>query len=160
MTEERALSDRPAREALIAAIMTFLGGQDLLTLDEIRGALAREIDEAGPDALVCLRKRLADADAGWDYYPRDALARRIHHVLADRLLQRDSMLLGIDHVAAVAGKPVVIFANHLSYADANLLEILLQRSGGAALADRLTAMAGPKVFASRQRRFSSLCFGT
>ena len=26
--------------------------------------------------------------------------------------------------------------------------------------NRLTALAGPKVFASRERRFSSLCFGT
>jgi hypothetical protein len=38
--------------------------------------------------------------------------------------------------------------------------VLLQRSGGAALANRLTAVAGPKVFASQHRRFSSLCFGT
>jgi 1-acyl-sn-glycerol-3-phosphate acyltransferase len=60
----------------------------------------------------------------------------------------------------VAGKPVVVFANHLSYADANLIEILLQRSGAQSLADRLTALAGPKVFTSRKRRFSSLCFGT
>ena len=33
-------------------------------------------------------------------------------------------------------------------------------SGDAALANRLTAVAGPKVFTSRERRFSSLCFGT
>lgn len=104
--------------------------------------------------------RLNEADDGWRYYPPDPLVRRIHHVLADRLLQRDSSLAGIEHVRAVAGVPVVIFANHLSYADANLLEILLQRSGGGALADRLTALAGPKVFTSRTRRFSSLCFGT
>ena len=36
----------------------------------------------------------------------------------------------------------------------------LQRSGGAALSGRLTTIAGPKVFADRLRRFSSLCFGT
>jgi 1-acyl-sn-glycerol-3-phosphate acyltransferase len=86
--------------------------------------------------------------------------RRIHHVLAGRLLQRDSSFAGVEHVRSVTGAPTVIFANHLSYADANLLEILLQQSGGAALADRLTALAGPKVFTSRTRRFSSLCFGT
>ena len=37
---------------------------------------------------------------------------------------------------------------------------MLQRSGGAALADRLTVIAGPKVYSSLKRRFSSLCFGT
>jgi len=149
----------PSRDRLIDAILAFLGDRDLLTVDEIRGALEREIDDAGPSALVELKARLA-ADDGWTYYPPDPLARRIHHVLAARLLQPDSKLIGIEHAHAVAGRPVVILANHLSYADANLLEILLQRSGGAVLADRLTAMAGPKVFTNRTRRFSSLCFGT
>jgi 1-acyl-sn-glycerol-3-phosphate acyltransferase len=147
------------RDGLVAAILEFLAGQDLLTLEEIRAALEREVDKAGPEALVALRDHLT-VDNGWGYYPPDPLARRIHHLLADRLLQRDSRLLGVDHVASVVAGPVAIFANHLSYADANLVEILLQRSGGAQLADRLTAVAGPKVFVSRQRRFSSLCFGT
>jgi 1-acyl-sn-glycerol-3-phosphate acyltransferase len=55
---------------------------------------------------------------------------------------------------------VVIFANHLSYSDANLLEVLLRRAGAIELADRLTVIAGPKVYSSLRRRFSSLCFGT
>jgi hypothetical protein len=48
----------------------------------------------------------------------------------------------------------------LSYADANLLEILLDRAGAAAYSERLTVIAGPKVYSSLKRRFSSLCFGT
>jgi len=166
MAEQRALPDPPkpeplvGRDALIAAITTFLAGQDAQTLNEIREALAHAIDEAGPDALVGLGERLAHAGADWSYYPRDPLARRIHHVLADRILEQDSALLGIEGVAAVGTNPVVICANHLSYSDANLLEVLLQRAGGAALADRLTVIAGPKVYSSLKRRFSSLCFGT
>src|SRR5207247_7290828 len=39
-------------------------------------------------------------------------------------------------------------------------DVLLERAGAGALAARLTAIAGPKVFTSRERRFSSLCFGT
>jgi 1-acyl-sn-glycerol-3-phosphate acyltransferase len=148
-----------SRDELVTAIMAFLSGGDLLTLDDIRSALEREIDEAGPDALRCLKERLAVVDDGWDYHPPDPLARRIHHFLAGRLLEPGSTLTGIEHVGAVAGKPVALFANHLSYSDANLIEILLHRSGGTSLADRLTALAGPKVFTSRRRRFSSLCFG-
>jgi 1-acyl-sn-glycerol-3-phosphate acyltransferase len=148
------------RDKLVTAITTFLAGQDPDVLDEIRDALERVIDEAGPDALVCLGDRLAGAVADWNYYPPDPLARRIHHVLADRMLKQDSALVGLEHVAAVADKPLVVFANHLSYSDANLLEILLHRAGGAALSDRLTVMAGPKVYSSLKRRFSSLCFGT
>ena len=129
-------------------------------LGDIRESLEREIDEAGPEALVRLNERLDNAGADWSYCPRDPLARRIHHVVADKLLEPDSAIFGIEHVAALAGTPVIIFANHLSYSDANLLEIMLQRSGGAALADRLTVIAGPKVYSSLKRRFSSLCFGT
>jgi 1-acyl-sn-glycerol-3-phosphate acyltransferase len=53
----------------------------------------------------------------------------------------------------VANAPVVILANHLSYADANVVEILLQRGGLSETANRLTALAGPKVFTNRERRF-------
>jgi 1-acyl-sn-glycerol-3-phosphate acyltransferase len=148
------------RDALIEAITTFLTSQDATTLSEIRETLEREIDAAGLNALVSLGERLANAGADWDYYGADPLARRIHHVLADRLLKPGSVLIGVDHMQAVAGKPVVLFANHLSYSDANLLEVLLHRSGGAVLSHRLTVIAGPKVYSSLKRRFSSLCFGT
>ena len=147
------------REVLIAAILDFLAGQDLLTLDDIRVALVREIDGAGPAALVTLKERLT-TDHGWGYYSPDPLARQIHHVLAHRFLLPDSQVIGTDHLATVMTAPVAICSNHLSYADANVVEVLLQRSGAGALANRLTAIAGPKVFTDRQRRFSSLCFGT
>jgi hypothetical protein len=58
-------------------------------------------------------------------------------------LEETSALDGIEHVRALDGRRAVIIANHLSYSDANLLEILLQRSGGRPMADRLTVMAGP-----------------
>ncbi len=151
---------QPNAEPLIAAIADFLGDRDLLTLEDIRDALAVEFERAGPDALVTLNSRLATAGSDWDYYPADPLAKRVHHLLADRLLEPGSRLEGVQHLPGLNGRPVVIFANHLSYADANLLEVLLHRAGGSALADRLTTIAGPKVYSSRKRRFSSLCFGT
>lgn len=75
------------------------------------------------------------------------------------MLDHDAVPLGTGHLAAVAGKPVVVAANHLSYSDANLLEVLLHQAGAGALADRLTVVAGPKVYSNLRRRFSSLCFG-
>ncbi len=38
--------------------------------------------------------------------------------------------------------------------------MLLQRAGASEVADRLTVIAGPKVYSNVRRRFSSLCFGT
>jgi 1-acyl-sn-glycerol-3-phosphate acyltransferase len=148
------------RAALVRAITTFLAARDEQTLNGMRVDLHRVIDEAGPDGIEALNGRLAGAGADWTYYPRDLLARRIHHVLAERLLDHGSGCDGIEHLAAVDGEPVVIFANHLSYSDANLIEVLLDRAGGGALCDRLTVVAGPKVYSDLKRRFSSLCFGT
>ena len=147
-----------SRDALITAITDFLSGWD--TLDEIRELLKQELDAAGARALMRLGKALSTAGSDWSYYPRDPLARRIHQVLADRILLPDSTLHGAEHLAAVPAGPVVIVANHLSYADANLLEVMFHRVGADPICDRLTVIAGPKVYSSLKRRFSSLCFGT
>ena len=147
------------RDQLVEAILAFIAPSDLLTAEDVRGALELEIDHAGPDALVALRERLA-TDCGWAYHPPDPLARRIHHVLADRFLQPGSRLSGFPHLLSISGERIILMANHLSYADANVVEVLLRRAALDSIADRLTAIAGPKVFTDRQRRFSSLCFGT
>ena len=148
------------RHTLAAAILAFLSNQDPDTLRDVRGVVERELDAAGERGFSNLLRRLALAGSDWAYFEADPLARRIHDVIASRLLGPDSQALGMEHVRAVAGQPVVICSNHLSYADANVLEILLRRCGGAELADRLTVIAGPKVYSSVKRRFSALCFGT
>jgi 1-acyl-sn-glycerol-3-phosphate acyltransferase len=148
------------RADLIGAIITFLGGRDAETMERMHGVLERELDAAGPAALADLNARLDAAGSEWTYYPPDPLARRVHHVLAEAILDRRSSVIGLEHLLALHGQPVVLLANHLSYSDANLLEILLARAGAARDAERLTVVAGPKVYSSLKRRFSSLCFGT
>jgi 1-acyl-sn-glycerol-3-phosphate acyltransferase len=148
------------REPLVEAIASFLSHGQIPAMSEVRSTLERTIDEAGPAALDGLATRLARAGVGWDYFPRDPLARRIHHVLAGPVLQREPDVSGLGHLAAVADQPLVIVANHLSYSDANVIDVLLQRAGQSAICDRLTVMAGPKVYSNIRRRFSSLCFGT
>src|SRR6185436_4113324 len=129
------------RETVVSAILDSLGRGGLLPLDDVRVALEREIDAAGPDALVSLKVRLG-ADEGWTYYPPDPLARRIHHMLADRFLQGGSTVEGLEQLDGIGPRPLTIFANHLSYADANVVDVLLERAGAGGLAGRLTAIAG------------------
>lgn len=148
-----------SRGVLIDAILQFMAGQEADVRKAMGASLEREVDAAGVAALLTLTSRL-NSELGWAYYERDPLAQRIHHVLAAHFVDEGSGVEGAEHLAAVAGAPVVIAANHLSYADANVVEVLLQRAGHPEYANRLTALAGPKVFSSRVRRFSSLCFGT
>lgn len=160
MTPSSAPHPMLGRDELVAHIANFLSEQDPETLRGIRRLLEAEIDREGPSAMEQLAERLGAPADGWQFYPRDPLARRIHRVLADRLLLPGSLLHGVEHLAEVRGAPVVVFANHLSYSDANLVEVLLHRAGADELTDRLTVIAGPKVYSSLKRRFSSLCFGT
>ena len=161
MDMERVATPRnPSPSCLISTIATFLAGQDLIAIDDIHLSLENEIAAAGPAAVARLLDRLSDGNSVWKYYPPDPLARRMHQVLAAQLLHPDCTLSGTANLQAVRGEPVVLFSNHLSYADANLVEILVKRSPASELADRLTAIAGPKVYTNRRRHFSSLCFGT
>lgn len=134
----------------MAAILEFLSVDDLLPNDDVRIQLEKELEAAGRTALVNLKARLTE-EHGWNYYPPDALARRIHHVLADQFLNADCSPEGAHHLSAAGAAPMVMCPNHLSYADANVIEVLLHRNGADRLASRLTALAGPKVFTSRQR---------
>ncbi len=159
-----AIIDDPAagcsRDSLIAAITAFLARTQRFDLTGIRETLEREIDLAGGEALARLTSRLTTAGSAWGYHPADSLARRLHDVLAERVLSEDPVLTGLDFVGRVRHEPILIFANHLSYSDANLVEVALRRAGYGDVSDRLVAVAGPKVYSSVRRRFSSLCFGT
>ena len=148
------------REPLIDAIVRFLARERVADAHDIRTCVERAIDESGPGAIDSLSARLSRAATEWAYYPCDPLARRIHHALARQILRPEPVVRGSQHLDAVRDKPVVIFANHLSYSDANVVEVILRNAGARRLADRLTAIAGPKVYSNVTRRFSSLCFGT
>jgi len=171
MTEDKVVSPNRdgnrtcGREQLVDAIAAFLVRKKVPGMREILASIGRVIDETGPDAIDLLGQRLALAGTDWGYYARDPLVRRMHHVFAGHVFaghvfQKDLAVFGVEHLDVVTHRPVVIFTNHLSYADAHALDFLLHEVGGSRLSDRLTVIAGPKVYSNIERRFSSLCFGT
>ena len=48
-----------AKNALIEAIVAFIGDRDLLDRDEVRSALDHEIDRDGPESLLTLMRHLS-----------------------------------------------------------------------------------------------------
>ncbi|MEM6929777.1 MAG: lysophospholipid acyltransferase family protein [Myxococcota bacterium] len=56
---------------------------------------------------------------------------------------------------ALSRGPTLVLCNHVSYADANAVDSLLDWSGATELADRLTVAVGPKVFEAPFRRLAS-----
>ena len=149
-----------AARSLIEQIVAFAGDRPDDDLAKLRRRLEQVLATEGDRAVAQLVRRLMTTGADFAYYPPDPLARRIQHEVAALALTEDSILVGAENLARIGDQAVVLLANHLSYSDANLLEALLRRSGYDAVADRLTVVAGPKVYSEPYRRFSSLCFGT
>jgi 1-acyl-sn-glycerol-3-phosphate acyltransferase len=153
--------EQPCRpEPLVDAITGFLAHVHVSDVVGIRTRIEQVIDDAASGALESLRHHLENTGQAWAYFPKDELAQRLHHVIADCLLREPPVLIGAENLDMIAGAPTIIFSNHLSYVDANALEVTFQLTGHRELADRLVAIAGPKVYSDLKRRFSSLCFGT
>jgi len=148
------------RAQLVDAIAAFVAHKGGIDPTAVRGPVERAIEDLGEGAVGTLQARLAQPSDAWAYYPRDPLAQRVHHALAGLVLKHPPLVSGLAHLDEIRGTGVVIVANHLSYSDANVIEVLLQQSGGSEVAERLSVVAGPKVYSDLSRRFSSLCFGT
>jgi len=120
--------------------------------DVLRSASEADVDWA--------LSRMNTTDFGWGYHPSNPLARSVSYIMGDSSLELGSALSGGRHLRAVEGRPLVLLANHLSYADAHLVQFLLYAAGHVDVAERLTVVAGPKVFDDRVRRFTCTSFGT
>jgi 1-acyl-sn-glycerol-3-phosphate acyltransferase len=145
---------------LVDAITSFVARKGGLDPAAVRQPVERAIQDLGEHSVGALQDRLAAPSSEYTFYAPDPLARRVHHVLASIVLRERLTVAGAEHLDAVRGRPAIIVANHLSYSDANLIELLLLQAGGDEIASRLAVVAGPKVYSDVTRRFSSLCFGT
>ena len=147
--------------ALLAGKVLDLVGEHMETgrkeLAEVVTSLVERASDAELEALI---DRVQSDDYDFSYHPPVELARALHHALSEFVLPPGSILEGRELLQPVSGRSLVLLPNHLSYADANVIQIALARAGEEALSRRLTAVAGPKVYSDSWRRFSSLCFGT
>jgi 1-acyl-sn-glycerol-3-phosphate acyltransferase len=160
MRDAGPISVSSAARALVERIVAYAGERPSEQVEQLRERLENLLATEPDQAVGRLVQRLMTTGDEFAYYPPDPLARRIQHEVAEYAVLEDSALIGAEHLATVGDAPAVLLSNHLSYSDANLLEVLLRKGGCDAVADRLTVVVGPKVYSEPFRRFSSLCFGT
>jgi len=103
--------------------------------------------------------RLVETGDRWGFHPYDRVARRLSRLAHSLVLRTPSVLTAGESLAIAHERPVFFVANHLSYVDANVLDALIVGAGQREVADKLTVLVGPKVYALPVRRLASLCFG-
>lgn len=144
---------------LRAVIPSYLSGY----VDE-PGARARNLERmtafvatVSDDALRTLVHRLAEIGSEDKMYRADPTARRLSRTWNVDLLP-DVHLVGAEHLRT--GRPTAVLCNHRSYYDTQATDSALAWNGFVDMADRLVAVAGPKVYADLFRRFAAACLHT
>ena len=148
-----------SRDIVVAAILDYLGRGGLLPLDDVRARSAR--DRRRRSGGTRLAQVELAVDNGWTL-PAGSTGAAAASPLADRFLERGS----VDRRAASSPRRGRAGAAH-DLRQPSLLRGRERRGRAAAARGREPARRAPdgdrrteKAFTSRERRFSSLCFGT
>jgi 1-acyl-sn-glycerol-3-phosphate acyltransferase len=157
VTETAAEADRETLARMIQSLLGARTPEDARALEEGIGA---QLARATPEQFHEFQQRIETTGSTWGYHPPVPLACGMSHEILRVLLASGSGLHGGENLDAVRSEPLLLLGNHLSFADANLLEYLLSEGGYPEVARRITVLVGPKVYTRPLRRFASLCFGT
>ena len=132
--------------------------------DEAKGAVREGVgtvmSEATDDEVVALLQAFGKVGEGFKLHPADPLARRISHAFIPALIPSHEVV-GLDRaLAACAAGPTLWLSNHFSYVDTQATDYLLALCGADDLAQRIVAVAGPKVYGTPFRKMASVCLNT
>ncbi len=154
------LADLPP-EGLRALLPGFLGAQvgDAAAADRAYAVVKGEVATWGDDVCRSVARRLAEVATQVQVWEAVPDARRLARTFIGDLAP--GRVEGLQHlIAAAEAGPVTIVCNHVSYVDTTVTDLLLARMGHDALADRLVAAAGPKVYTDAFRRVAAICLHT
>lgn len=127
---------------------------------DVVSGVAEVVAAASTDELARLMATFQSCGDGYRLHPADPLARRISHAFMAPLLP-GAEVRGLDTLrAACEAGPTLWLANHFSYVDTQATDALLARDGADDLAQRVVAVAGPKVYGTTFRRLASSCLTT
>lgn len=122
-------------------------------------ALFAAVDD---DAMQALRATFFGAGAEWRFYPADPTARSMTRMFMGLLLDAPR-IDGLEHLLRFmteGPRRRFIVCNHLSYTDTQVTDRVLHAAGHGAIADRIVAIAGPKVYTDPWRRLAAISLHT
>lgn len=128
--------------------------------ETLRRRLTELLDGFGEPELASFWERVGTTGGSWGHHPPDPVARAISRWVHELVLAPASTLQGAEALEAARAAPVLLMGNHLSFADLNILDFMISRTPFRDVADGLSVIVGPKVYADPLRRLASLCFGT
>jgi 1-acyl-sn-glycerol-3-phosphate acyltransferase len=126
-------------------------------------ALLSELLQQSSDAdIQDLQRSFSEAGEGFRLFPANPLARRISRIFL-RELTRQHEVVGLDSLDRFLNTGPsrrMIVCNHLSYTDTQVTDTVLDQLGRPDIADRLVAVAGPKVYTEAWRRMAAVALNT
>jgi 1-acyl-sn-glycerol-3-phosphate acyltransferase len=152
-----AMLARP-REDLIEPVSSMLANYVHPTQNapqRVRDGLRSVMRSITDDDWTSYVEYLVQLGADWGRQDAHPVGRAMTAALLEPLLTPESRLDGVEHLESAAGTPnrrVLVVGNHLSYVDPTAAWALLHRQGKPELADRCTAVAGPKVYEGEPMR--------
>lgn len=127
----------------------------------LQARLQARVDAADDAELLGLLEIFRTAGDQYRLYPAVPFAREMTRIYMAALTPtwRFEGLDRLEDWAAGKGRRMIV-CNHLSYTDTQLTDSLLALEGRTEIADRLVAIAGPKVYTDAWRRLAAISLNT
>lgn len=128
----------------------------------LTAAIDTVLATASDAELLGLRDAFLQVGTDYRFYPAAPLGRRITRVFMSHLVQRPAIegQAQLEHFLSQGPQRRLLICNHLSYTDTQVTDVVLSGAGLSAVADRLIAIAGPKVYTEAWRRMAALSLNT
>lgn len=126
------------------------------------GLLAELLQQCSDADIQQLQAAFAEAGEGFRLFPADPLARRISRIFLREMTRAHEAvgLEALEHFLHTGPSRRMIVCNHLSYTDTQVTDTVLDQLGLSSVADRLVAVAGPKVYTEPWRRMAAVALNT
>lgn len=131
-------------------------------LDAIRADTRARVAAASDEELLAMQATFLSAGDEYRLYPAAPFARDVTRLFMAHLTA-PGVVSGLDHLErflTTGPRRRMVICNHLSYTDTQVTDVVLLKHGLAAVADRLVAIAGPKVYTDPWRRMAAIALNT